>query len=136
MDEIKNIIAKFANCFDLKDWAGLRSTLHDTLQIDYRDLRGKAGHVNADDYVAQREKDLQSLAMHHLITNIQVGITGDKATSIASALIYRKKADTYFNTHAIYHFGFEKVEGYWLIRSIKQQVLWHEGERFIHSGAK
>ena len=141
MDCIANILSRFANSFDLKDWQGLRGVLADSIDIDYSDLRGKRESVRNTEYVALRESSLQHLNTHHLLSNIDIQVKGNTANCTASAMIFRTlNSETlnseYFNSHVIYRFGLTKTDLGWRISSIKQSVLWSEGNASIHSGVK
>ena len=61
MQPICNLIATFANSFDLKDWSGLTSLLANPVVCDYRDLRGTIDTFTPEAYVAKRIEALQSL---------------------------------------------------------------------------
>ncbi len=39
-EDIRMTIARFANSFDLKDWALMESVLAEELTVEYSDLRG------------------------------------------------------------------------------------------------
>lgn len=135
--EISNSIYCFANCFDLKDWDGLKNVLHEIIQCDYQDLRGAKKQYNRDDFVLLRKDALENLYTQHLFSNLEIKITGDSAECRATAFIMRKdKHDTQFNTHAVYFFKLIKLNEHWLISEIKQTVLWNEGDSKIHSGVK
>ena len=41
-EDIRKTIARFANSFDLKDWALMESALAEKLTVDYSDLRGES----------------------------------------------------------------------------------------------
>lgn len=132
---IKSVISRFMNSFDLKDWAGMAALLHDTLQLDYTDLRGEAPkEVSSAEYVASRKEALESLLTHHLISNFDVTLENNLATVTASCLIYRKRGEDVFNSHALYTFGLVSSTGGWKISDITQRILWNEGEPNLHSG--
>jgi len=133
---IQQTLSRFANSFDLHDWALMESILASTLVIDYSDLRDEPPkEVSAQAYVQNRQQNLSDLNMHHLMNNFDITITDYTAIAIASCLIYRHKDGHNFNSHAIYRFKLAKDE-IWRITHIKQTILWNEGESLIHSGAK
>lgn len=136
MRDVIFTVNKFANSFDTKDWNGLQSILADKVHCDYRSLRGVEETLSADDYVAKRIEALDHLTTHHMMANHQVTISNGKATCVASSVIWRNDGDQIFNTHAVYHFELKRDSKLWKIYSIKQDVLWNEGEKSIHSGAK
>jgi hypothetical protein len=135
--EIQKTISRFANSFDVKDWGLMKSVLSDRVIVDYSDLRGEpAQEVDSDTYVQSRKDALANLHTHHLIGNFEIEFSLNSATVRASSTIFRKSEDRIFNTHAIYEFGLRKaLETGWLIDSIKQSVLWNDGDSTVHKAA-
>jgi len=65
--QIRQLIARFANSFDLKAWDALRKCLAESLRTDYSDLRGcKPEIVSRERFVGLRRRALDSLKTHHL----------------------------------------------------------------------
>ncbi len=58
---IANILFKFANSFDLKDWQGLENILMDEIDCDYRDVRDEFGTYTKSEYVTLRKQTLDHL---------------------------------------------------------------------------
>lgn len=135
--EIQKTISRFANSFDLKDWALMKSVLCAKVVVDYSDLRGDpATEVDSDTYVQSREDALADLQTHHLIGNFEIEVLQDSARVRASSTIFRRSGERIFNTHAIYEFGLVRAaEMRWLIHSIKQSVLWNDGDSTVHKAA-
>ncbi len=136
MEAIRNTVNQFANCFDIKDWAGLRAVLSDTIACNYHDLRGEVEHLSAEHYVSKRREALSQLSTHHLLSNHQISIDGAKATCVASCMIWRRLGSRAFNTHAIYYFKLKYQGAVWRIYAITQKVLWCEDDASIHSGVQ
>jgi hypothetical protein len=136
MNEIAAVISRFANSFDLKDWDALRSILADQVDVDYSDLRGTRETLAREEYVALREAALQDIDTHHMLSNTEISIGHDSAHCIASGVIFRRKDEEHFDSHVIYRFGLTKSVSSWRISSIKQSVLWNEGNSDIHAGAR
>ena len=136
MIEINNTLSRFANSLDLKDWGALKDVLAENISVDYADLRGTIETLSRDQYVAQREASLQELNTHHILSNIDIETKNGGAIVAASAMIYRSLGEEYFNSHVIYGFELEMINSSWRITSIKQTVLWNEGNSKIHAGAK
>lgn len=136
--KIQEVIARFANSFDIKDWSGLESCFTESLYTDYSDLRGTAPEtVKASDYVAARRKALDHLKLHHLVGNYEIDfLNEDRATCRASMIVWRKSNVEEFTSHCVYEFQLNKQEAAWKIYGITQKVLWNEGQASIHSGAK
>lgn len=133
---INNLLFKFANSFDLKDWDGMESCLAPQVDCDYSGLRGKKETLMAKEYVALRKEALEPLQTQHLFSNLEIDVSDDRhqATCRCSALILLRRGELFFNTHAVYEFACVQKNKRWLISKIKQTVLWNEGDAEIHSG--
>ncbi|MBK7319976.1 nuclear transport factor 2 family protein [Candidatus Villigracilis affinis] len=54
---IQQLIARFANSFDVKDWDGLQACFTESLYTDYSDLRGTPPEtISASEYVRLRRE--------------------------------------------------------------------------------
>ena len=83
--EIQEVIARFANSFDVKDWSGLEACLTESLFTDYSDLRGTPPQtVSASEYARSRRESLDHLKLHHLVSNYQIDFT-DAGTATCRA---------------------------------------------------
>lgn len=136
--DIQELIARFANSFDVKDWNGLQACLTESLYTDYGDLRGTPPEtVTADEYVRLRRESLDHLKLQHLVSNYEIDFAGsEKAACRASMVIWRKAEAEEFTSHCIYTFQLTKQNGEWKINGITQKVLWNEGQVSLHQGAK
>jgi hypothetical protein len=136
--EIYELIARFTNSFDLKDWDGLQACLTETIDTDYSDLRGTPPEtLRAEEYIRIRREALDNLKLHHLSGNIELTYT-DLLNGICrvSMIVWRRSDNEEFTSHCIYTFRVTKVEDDWKISSITQKVLWNEGSASIHKGLK
>ncbi len=133
---IQNLLARFANSFDLKDWDALCNCLSDTIYTDYSDLRGTPPEQMSNQrYAELRRIALQELQTHHLSGNTEIELDGDAANAKVSTIIFRKNKDGQtLHTHCLYQFGLSKSSGQWLINSIVQKVFWSDGQTAIHAG--
>lgn len=142
----QNLLARFANSFDLKDWSALEDCLTPQVFTDYSDLRGAPPEtVAAADYVRLRREALAPLVTHHLLGNLEINfLDSGHALCRASMLIWRIRpvakgatapttADE-FHTHCIYTFALTRQDAAWKISSIVQTVLWNTGSAQIHAG--
>ena len=135
MNDIASVISRFARSFDLKDWKGLKNVLAELIDLDYTDLRGTRETLSREQYVALRKTALQELDTQHILSNLDIQVDGKHAACVASAIIFRKRDEERFDTHAIYRFGLVNEASSWHISSIKQTVLWNDGNPDIHVGA-
>jgi hypothetical protein len=136
--KIQELVARFSNSFDVKDWDGLQACLTKSLDTDYSDLRGTPPEtIEAADYVRARRESLDKLSTHHLSGNVELEYS-DKfnATCRVSMVIWRKSVAEEFTTHCMYTFKLTKIKSDWKISGITQKVFWNEGNSAIHQGAK
>ena len=135
---IQELIACFANSFDVKDWDGLKSCFTDSLYTDYSDLRGRpAESISSSEYVRLRRESLDHLRLHHLVSNYEIDLPAtERATCRASMVVWRKTDEEEFTSHCVYIFQLEKHDSDWKISGITQKVLWNDGTSSIHKGAK
>lgn len=136
--EIQEVVARFANSFDLKDWSGLEACFTEWIYTDYSDLRGTPPQtVIARDYVASRREALDHLKLHHLVSNYEIDFADShSATCGASMIVWRRSETERFTSHCVYIFRLTKQDSDWKISGITQKVLWNEGTSSIHKGAK
>ena len=136
--KIQQIISRFANSFDVKDWDGLQTCFTEELYTDYSDLRGAPPQtITAGEYVQLRRESLDHLKLHHLVSNYEVDFTdSNNATCRASMIVWRKSDEEEFTSHCVYMFQLVKRNENWKISGITQKVLWNEGKASIHQGAK
>lgn len=137
-NKIQQLIARFANNFDVKDWDGLQSCFTESLYTDYSDLRGTPPEsLSASAFVHLRRESLDHLKLHHLVSNYEVDFTdSNTATCRASMVVWRKSDEEEFTSHCVYTFQVIKQDTNWKISGITQKVLWNEGTSSIHKGAK
>ncbi len=136
--KIQEVVARFANSFDVKDWGGLEGCLNESLYTDYSDLRGTPPvTTTASEYVKMRRESLDHLKLHHLVSNYEMNF-GDasSASCRASMIVWRKSDEDEFISHCVYMFQLTKQDFNWKISGITQKVLWNEGTSSIHKGAK
>jgi hypothetical protein len=136
--KIQEVIARFANSFDVKDWDGLEACFTELLYTDYSDIRGTPPqNVTANEYARSRRESLDHLKLHHLVSNYEIELPdATTATCRASMIVWRKSDEEEFTSHCIYIFQLTKLGSSWKISGITQRVLWNEGISSIHKGAK
>jgi 3-phenylpropionate/cinnamic acid dioxygenase small subunit len=136
--KIQQLIARFANSFDVKDWSELKACFTASLYTDYSDLCGTPPEtISAKEYVQKRIDSLDHLKLHHLVSNYEVDFTdSNSATCRASMVVWRKSDEEEFTSHCVYIFQLAKQDADWKISGITQKVLWNEGTSSIHKGAK
>lgn len=125
---IQELIAKFSNSFDLKDWDGLQACFTESIFTDYSDLRGTPPQtVSAVDYVQSRRESLDALKLHHLVSNYEIDFAdANSATCRASMMVWRNNNVEVSASHCFYAFQLTKQDSIWKIGGITQKILWNE----------
>ena len=113
----------------------MSSTLAEEISIDYSALRGEPPSVTTKaEYIARRKKAHGQTRTHHLMSNLDITFESEQAQVNASCMIFREYDGEFFNSHALYYFDLENVMNNWLIVSIRQDILWNEGNSEMHKG--
>lgn len=133
---LQQLVARFANSIDTKDWAGLGQCLKAELHTDYSDLRGTPPErMSSVRFVELRRSALHDLQTHHLSGNVEINASNTCGEVKASMVIYRRNTNgEILNTHCLYVLGVERVEDHWLISSIVQRVFIGDGHKTVHIG--
>lgn len=135
---LQQLVARFANSFDIKDWTALGQCLANELYTDYSDLRGTPPEtISRERFVELRRSALSDLHTHHLSGNVEIDLAEASANLKVSMVIYRQNDDgEALNTHCLYLLGAEHTESGWVINSITQKVLINEGRTTLHEGIR
>jgi hypothetical protein len=136
LDAVRQLIARFANSFDLQDWPALGACLADSVHTDYSDLRGTPPEtMSRERFVELRRAALAALRTHHLAGNVDVSLNGGRGVATVSMVIYRRGADDRtLDSHCVYTLGLARTGDRWRIDSIVQRVLWSDGQTSVHPG--
>ena len=134
---ISQLIYRFFNAMDRRDWQIVRACLCDEILVDYRDLRGDPpSRITADEYVRKRIEALTPLMTQHLSSNHVITVEGGRARCESQMVIYRRQGEQTFTTHCLYEHTLCRSAGGWQIDGIRQRVWWNSGDSSIHSGAQ
>lgn len=140
--KIIEIIVKFANAMDEKDWQRLRTYLADEIDIDYSAFRGEAPkRITAEEYVQQRIDGLAGLLTLHMSTNHEVTIQQNGAQCKSAYRIYRldpnrEPGQAQLDTVGKYTHYLIKANGQWRINAIQQTVVIISGNPQVHGALR
>lgn len=142
---INDLLARFFQAFDDKNWRMMRGCLHNVVQTDYSSFRDvPPATTSAERYVEQRRAALHTLDMQHNFLNLQIEFaSGDpEATARCNYMIYRfdpssdNHADNFFHSYGHYVFTLIKADREWRIRAITQNLLCNRGNPDIHGATR
>src|SRR2546425_5754062 len=92
--EIRRLIGRFANAFDLKAWDALEACLTESLATDYSDLRATPPEVTARRrFVDMRRAALERLQTHHLSSNYEITVDDGRGRSRQTKVLSRRSSD-------------------------------------------
>ena len=140
--KIIEIIVRFANARDEKDWQRLRTCLADEIDIDYSAFRGEAPkRITAEEYVQQRIDGLAGLLTLHISTNHEVTILLNGAQCKSAYRIYRldparEPGQARLDTAGKYTHHLIKANGQWRINAIQQTVVIISGNPEVHGALR
>jgi hypothetical protein len=135
--EINDLLTRFFQAFDEKDWPAMRDCLCEVVFTDYSSFRRvPAATITADRYVEQRRRALQALDTQHNFLNLRVELdqAGATATARCNYMIQRFHSlyDGYYHSQGHYLFAFTMAGGVWRISRIVQHLLRSQGDPEIH----
>ena len=142
---INDLLTRFFQAFDDKNWSMMRGCLCDEVFTDYSSFRDEAAStISADRYVEQRRIALQALDMQHNFLNLRVEVdaAAETATARCNYIIHRFHPsfdginDHYFHSYGHYLFAFTNLSGTWKISRITQNLLRNHGNREIHGATR
>lgn len=140
---IQDLLFRFMRTFDEKDWDGMRTCLHETVDCDYSSFRGTPPtKLTRDDYVDQRKAALSLLTTQHDLSNIVMITRGDRIEVKCNYAIRRfhpdfdGSRDTFFHSYGQYQFMVVLLGEVWKISPIKQFLLMSEGNPDLHGGLR
>jgi len=140
---IHDLVCRFQQAFDDRDWPAMRACLAERVFVDYSSFRAvPGGEITGDRYVAQREAALSALDMQHNFLNLRVSVDGDRAHGRCNYAIHRfhpdfpARAGGFFHSYGHYVFGFVRGADGWRIDRIEQHLLRNHGDPEIHGATR
>jgi 3-phenylpropionate/cinnamic acid dioxygenase small subunit len=110
------VLVRYARAIDTKDWALLRACFTDNATSDYGDIGSWRG---VDDVVRfMRDAHAGMGPTQHLLSNFQVAVDGDRASSVAyvvAVAVLASDPQDWIKTIGIYEDRLVRVNDNWLI---------------------
>jgi SnoaL-like domain len=115
--QVAKVMLRFGRALDLGDWAAYRSCFTEQVNIDFKRLTGQDEvRVSADLWTRFAEQILSPVRRHHVYTNWDISVDGDKAYALVYMTARHWKAA-----------WFVRSGGHWLINRIKHDFQWTSG---------
>ena len=134
--QVARVMLRFGRALDTGDWAAYRSCFTDQVNIDFKRLTGMAEvRIDADLWTIFAEQILTPVRRHHVYTNWDIKVDGDRAYALVYMTARHFKASdlgTSENTqYGWYDVWFERVDGNWLIYRLKHDFQWVSGNNAL-----
>ena len=125
--DIQRVISDYAWGCDNADWALLRTLFTEDATLDYTTTGGPVG--GRDEVVAWLEEGLSQLEwIHHVVSNFQIDLDGDRADVRAMFHCSVKLPDTpVMVTGGYYNEEFVRTADGWKLKSLFEDNRWMAG---------
>jgi SnoaL-like domain len=130
--QVAKVMLRFGRALDLGDWAAYRSCFTDQVNIDFKRLTGQDEvRVDANLWTRFAEKILSPVRRHHVYTNWDISVEGDRAYALVYMTARHWKASDLggpeYNQYGWYDVWLERSGDRWLINRIKHDFQWVSG---------
>jgi 3-phenylpropionate/cinnamic acid dioxygenase small subunit len=128
--QVCDVLYRFAEGVDLRDWALYRSVFTDEIELDYSSHRpGSVGRFTADDWVARAAKRFASIdATQHAMSNPRVRIDGETAECTMYVIAHHHHRGRSYTVGGRYVDALTRTAGQWRISTLRLHVWWTEGD--------
>lgn len=119
IDDVKQTIITMVNAIDTKQWAVATAQFTDDVFVDYSSLTGQEGSTTkAADLVGSWASLLAKVDTHHLLSNFDIAINGDKAEAFSHVYASHSAPNIdYWDAYGRYHHKLINNNGQWKIAS-------------------
>lgn len=127
--EVQDTITKMVNAIDTKKWQIAKDQFATEVFVDYSSMNGQAGSmVKSADLVGGWEGLLANVDTHHMLTNFEISVDGDKAKSQSHVYASHLAENVpYWDIFGLYLHELEKQDGEWKITSMTLVVHGQKG---------
>ena len=129
--EIADLLTRYADAVDRRDWDRYRSVFTPDARIDYTSVGGVAGSVDeVCGWLAEALVMFEST--QHMISNVSVELDGDTAAVTAMVINPMKLSDgtvhgTVWTTGGWYHHKLVRTPDGWRSRHLREEASWFQG---------
>jgi hypothetical protein len=130
--QVAKVMLRFGRALDTGDWAGYRSCFTDEVNIDFKRLTGQDEvRVSADVWTRFADQILSPVRRHHVYTNWDITIDGNKAHALVYMTARHWKASDLgssdYNQYGWYDVWMTRSGDSWRIYRIKHDFQWVSG---------
>jgi 3-phenylpropionate/cinnamic acid dioxygenase small subunit len=125
-----DVLYRFAEGIDLRDWEQCRSAFTDEIDVDYSSHRpGSAGRMAADAWVERAARRFATIdATQHTMSNPRVRIDGDAAVCTMYVVAHHHHRGRSYTVGGRYADVLTRDAGEWRINRLALHVWWTHGD--------
>jgi hypothetical protein len=130
--EITQIVNRIGPYGDQGRWEEQRTLFTEEITIDFGPAKPPAV-ISVDANIAWAKKAYAGVTTHHMISNVDVLLDGEKARVSAQGLSrhYRKANGNFWNIYQRYEFGLIRTSSGWKVNLLKMEPIFEEGSAKI-----
>lgn len=130
--QVMKVMLRFGRALDTGDWEAYRSCFTNPVSIDFKRLTGQPEvSVDADLWTLFAKQILTPVRRHHVYTNWDVTVDGDRAYILVYMTARHWKTTDIGSSdntqYGWYDVWFERHDGQWRINRLKHDFQWVEG---------
>lgn len=130
--QVMKVMLRFGRALDTGDWVAYRSCFTNPVDIDFKRLTGQSEvRVDADLWTKFAEQILTPVRRHHVYTNWDITVNGDRAEALVYMTARHWKSTDIGNSsntqYGWYNVTFQRHGGEWLMSRVKHDFQWVEG---------
>lgn len=134
--QVMKVMLRFGRALDTGNWAAYRSCFTDAVNIDFKRLTGQDEvRVDADLWTRFAEQILSPVRRHHVYTNWDISVNGDRAYALVYMTARHFKATDLgvsdYTQYGWYDVWLERAGDSWKIYRLKHDFQWVEGNNSL-----
>lgn len=134
--QVSKVMLRFGRALDTGDWPAYRSCFTPVVNIDFKRLTGiEEVRVDADLWTRFAEQILSPVRRHHVYTNWDISVDGDRAYALVYMTARHWKGTDLgvsdYTQYGWYDVWLERSGDGWLIHRIKHDFQWVEGNNAL-----
>lgn len=128
---VKQSITKMVNAIDAKQWDTAKKYFATDVFVDYSSLSGQAGaNMKSADLVDNWEQLLANVSTHHILSNFDITVNGEKAESYSHVYAsHEAEGIDYWDAYGRYYHKLAKQNGQWKITDMTLLMHGQKGNR-------
>lgn len=137
--QVKKVVVSMVNAIDTKEWNTAIEQFDEKVFVDYESLSGQKGSVvPAKGLVGNWEKLLAKVDTHHMLTNFDIKVDGDRAEMFSHVYAsHTAKGIKYWDAYGRYHHKLKRTKNGWKITFMKLIMHGQKGnKKFLQQASK